>query len=151
MRPDDAYLSRLQYTITALRYWAPSIADTADIDESETADHWRLAVAPKLRAACPFELIIRADRNYDIGIAGQDYEARPVASLDLFAPLLEAITSGAVLQRRWFSTSTGLPRAIETVVILGDGRRWHGTDAGDADLTLTGAECTNHYFLPYRR
>lgn len=152
MRPDDVFLARLQLTITALRYWAPSIADAADIEESETPDHWRLRVSPRLPEACPFELILRGGQIYDIAIAGEDYDARPITSLDLFAPLVEAIVAGSVLQRRWASTSTGAPRAVETIVILADGRRWRGTETSPAgSIDLDGAECSDHYFLPYRR
>ena len=38
MLPDDVFRSRLQTTITALRYWAPSVADAARLDEDETSD-----------------------------------------------------------------------------------------------------------------
>jgi len=32
MLPDDVFRSRLQATITALRYWAPSVADAARLE-----------------------------------------------------------------------------------------------------------------------
>lgn len=149
MRPDDAFLARLQLTITTLRYWAPSIADAAEIEESETATHWRMRVSPKLPGACPFELILRADQIYDISVAGEDYSELPIASLDVFAPLVEAIVAGSVMQRRWASMATGLCRAVETIVILANGERWHGRPAAGADLE--GAEFAEHCFLPYRR
>ena len=52
MLPDDVFRSRLQSTITALRYWAPSIADAARLEETETSDYWKIIVAPR-RAAAP--------------------------------------------------------------------------------------------------
>jgi hypothetical protein len=52
MLPDDIFRSRLQSTITALRYWAPSIADAARLDETEASDYWRLTVKPKVASAC---------------------------------------------------------------------------------------------------
>ena len=57
MLPDDVFRSRLQTTITALRYWAPSIADAARIEEAETGDYWKIVVAPRLAQRLP----VRAD------------------------------------------------------------------------------------------
>ena len=52
MLPDDVFRSRLQSTITALRYWAPSIADAArlqgDGDQRLLEDHRRAARAERL-------------------------------------------------------------------------------------------------------
>lgn len=152
MRPDDIFLARLQLTITTLRYWTPSIADAAAIEESESASHWRMRISPRLPEACPFELILRADQFYDIAVAGEEYDARPITSLDLFSPLVEAIAAGAVFQRRWASAATGAPRAVETIILLGAGRAWRGAPASlSSPETLEGAESADHYFLPYRR
>ncbi len=150
MRPDDIFLARLQLTITTLRYWTPSIADAASVEESESASFWRLHVTPRLPEACPFELILRADRFYDIAVAGEEYGARPIDSLDLFVPLVEAIATGSVFQRRWTSAATGAPRAIETIVLLGGGREWRGAEPPPPEI-LDGAEYADHYFLPYTR
>ena len=51
MIADDVFRSRLQSTITALRYWAPSIADAAHIEEAETGNYWKIIVAPTLAQA----------------------------------------------------------------------------------------------------
>lgn len=150
MISNDAYRSRLQATITTLQYWAPSIADVASVEESEASDHWRIEARPHLANACPFELILRVDRHYSIMVGGEIYEDRPIPSLDLFVPLLDAIVSGAVLQRRWFSTATATLRAVETVILLPGDRRWHEGNTSAAPLP-DGSECRDRYFLPYQR
>ncbi len=58
MLPDDVFRSRLQATIMALRYWAPSIADAARLEDTETSDYWKIIVTPAMASACPFELIL---------------------------------------------------------------------------------------------
>lgn len=149
---NDAYLSRLQLTITALRYWAPSIANAARVTESETPQYWRLTVVPELALACPFEFVLRVDQSYDIAIAGEEYENRPVASLDLFPQIAEAIARGNVFQRRWRSTATGVLRAVETIVAPDGGHLWRGAKADTAAVLLTdGVASCDHYFLPYQR
>ena len=61
MLPDDVFRARLQATITALQYWAPSIADAARLHESETGDYWKITVMPEVASACPFELTLHAE------------------------------------------------------------------------------------------
>jgi hypothetical protein len=149
MRRDDAFLTRLQVTITTLRYWAPSIAHAAAVEETETDASWGMRISPAVKEACPFELILRADQMHDLAVAGQEYPDRPTESLDLFVPLCEAIAAGAVLQRRWSSPLTGLSRAVETLIMLEDGRVWRGAPS---DLVAGGDwQSSDRYFLPYRR
>ena len=57
MLPDDVFRSRLQSTITALRYWAPSVADAARLEEAETSDYWKIIVTPAVAERLP----VRAD------------------------------------------------------------------------------------------
>ncbi|MFN3625851.1 MAG: hypothetical protein ACK4TP_17550 [Hyphomicrobium sp.] len=155
MLPDDIFRSRLQSTITALRYWAPSIADAARLDETEASDYWRLTVKPKVASACPFELILHADQRYDLSVADETYENRPIETFEWMVPFANAVADGEVVQRHWISRLTGLERSVETVVMLGDGGIWregrgtvqHWMPTLDDD----GAELRERRFLPYRR
>lgn len=154
MLPDDLFRTRLQATITALRYWAPSIADAAHVDQAETGDFWKIAVKPTITSACPFELILHADQRYDLAIADETYENRPIETFELFLPCAEAIAEGSVVQRHWVSRLTGLERSVETLVTLANGGIWRearGAINGMPSLEDDGTELRERRFLPYRR
>ena len=121
MLPDDVFRSRLHSTITALRYWAPSVADAAHIEETETGYYWKIIVTPTLTQACPFELILHFDQRYDLAIAQESYERLPIESFEIFLPFVEAVSEGSVVQRHWVSRLTGLERSVETLVTLANG------------------------------
>jgi hypothetical protein len=154
MLPDDVFRSRLQSTITALRYWAPSIADTAHVEEAETGNYWKIIIAPTLARACPFELILHFDQRYDLAIGDETYESLPIESFDIFVPFVEAIADGNVVQRRWISRLTGLERSVETLVAMGGGGIWRearGEPHLMPSLEDDGTELRERRFLPYRR
>jgi len=154
MLPDDVFRSRLQTTITALRYWAPSIADSARVDEAETGSFWKLHVAPFTANACEFELILHFDQHYDLAICDETYESLPIEGFDLFMPFVEAIAEGRVVQRRWVSRLTGLERSVETLVTLANGGIWRecrGAGQSMPPLQDDGSELRERRFLPYRR
>jgi hypothetical protein len=154
MLPDDIFRSRLQSTITALRYWAPSIADAARLEETENGDYWRIIVAPKVASACPFELILHADQRYDLSVADESYEGRPLEVFDWCIPFANAVADGNVVQRHWISRLTGLERLVETVVMLPSGAIWregNGTSYQMPTLDDDGTELRERRFLPYRR
>jgi len=154
MLPDDVFRSRLQTTITVLRYWAPSIADAARVEEAESGNFWKIAVVPHFSKACPFELILHFDQRYDIAIAEETYESLPIETFDLFLPFVEAIAEGSVVQRHWISRLTGLERSVETLVTLASGGIWRearGVAQGMPSLEDDGTELRERRFLPYRR
>jgi hypothetical protein len=154
MKPDDVFRSQLQSTIIALRYWAPSIADAARVEVQETADYFKIAMTPFIAAGCPFELILHNDQKYDLAIAGETYEDRPMPSLDLFLPFVEAIADGNVVHRRYVSRLTGLEHSTETRVTLADGYLWRESrSAADKAPSLDDdrTELLERRFLPYRR
>ncbi len=156
MLPDDLFRSRLQTTITALKYWAPSIADAARIEETETGNYWKITVGPHLANACPFELILHFDQHYDLAVAEESYEHLPIELFDLFLPFVEAIADGRVVERRWVSYLTGMERSVETLVMLAGGGIWRearGTAPGTGlpSLDDDGTELRERRFLPYRR
>jgi hypothetical protein len=154
MLPDDVFRSQLQTTITVLKYWAPSVADTARVDETETGNYWKMAVAPRLAHACPFEIILHFDQRYDLAIGAETYESLPIESFDVFLPFVEAIAKGDVVQRQWISRLTGLERSVETIVTLASGGIWRearGEVHGMPSLDDDGTELRERRFLPYRR
>lgn len=154
MSPDDAFLARLQATIASLRYWVPTIADTAHVEELDTPESWKLGATPRVPAACPFELLLRGDQRYDILIAGEAFEDLPITSLDMFVPLVEAIAAGKVIQRIASSAVTGADHWIETVVALGGGDAWRQRRelaALPPGADPRGLLVTERHFLPYRR
>jgi hypothetical protein len=151
MLSDEAYRSRLRAKIASIRYWAPQINDVAKIEESETPEYWKLAVVPRVPGACPFEVILRADRHYGVVIDSETYEDLPITSFNDFLPLVEAIAEGRVVQSRWISAATGRPEAVQTTVSLEPGRDWcNGTDL-DRVAASEGHVRHDHHFLPYRR
>lgn len=154
MLSDDVFRSRLQSTITGLRYWAPSIADAARLEETETSDYWRILVTPRVASACPFELILHADQHFDLSIAGETYEGRPIDTFEWFIPFADAVADGNVVQRRWISRVTGLEQSVETVVMLAGGAIWregNGELRRMPSLDDDGTELRERRFLPYRR
>jgi hypothetical protein len=155
MLPDDVFRSRLQTTVTALQYWAPSIADAAHVEQDETGTFWKLSVTPGMPKACPFELILHYDQSYDLAIGEESYESLPIASFDMFLPFVEAVAAGSVVQRHWVSRLTGLERAVETLVMLPNGGIWQegrdGALPSRPSLDDDGTELRERRFLPYRR
>ena len=154
MLSNDVYRAKLRLTMTSLQYWVPSISDMARCEVVETADYGKITLSSFVEGGCPVELMLRADQLYDIVIAGELYEDRPVKSLDLFQPLLEAIIDGRVIQRRWFAMATGIERGVETIVTMADGRVWrdsHVDEAVAGAIPEAETECRDRRFLPYRR
>lgn len=153
MLPDDVYRSRLEATIAALRYWAPTVADVAEVAEAEGSGFWKMTVAPRAANACPFELVLRADQRHDLVIAGETFEDLPTKSLDVFVPLVEAIAEGRVVQCRWQSAATDAETAVETIVTLPDGREWSSARmlTSLARDNPDGVIAASRHFVPYHR
>lgn len=154
MNTDDRYRARLQAAITAVRYWIPSIADQAAIEETNGDDYWEIDIAPHVRGACPIELVLRSDGMHDLVIASETYEDLPTDNLDLFVPLLAAVSRGNVIRRVHTSAATRMPLAIETIVDLEKGNVWRRRRDIDAGLTGPAAGeiiIRDHHFLPYKR
>lgn len=153
MIAEDVFRSRLQATIASLRYWVPAIADAARIEQTEGHDFWKLSVSPTVAAACPFELMLRTDQFFDLAIAAETFEDQPVSSLDFFLPLVEAIATGRVIQRKTVSAATAVPLSLETRITFADGTVWSklralpGGGLIDADETLV----FDRHFVPYHR
>ena len=154
MSSDDAFRYRLWAAVESLRYWAPTITDVARVESSETAATWTMAIRPLVEHACPLDLTLKATQLFDLTIAGEVYDNRSIASLDHILPLIERITGGHVIQRRWVSAATGAVRTVETLVTLADGTVWQdGRTAGPVASVIAKEETERHdrHFLPYRR
>ena len=153
MVSDAAYSSMLDQTIASLKAWTGFVADVARVEDDSDESAWRLSLTPQSPRACPIAIVLRLDRSYDLRIAGETYEGRPIASLDLFLPLIDAIAEGRVLTRRVFSATTGLPHGVSTVVTLADGRvleEKHHCQPGFVK-TDSATEIRDTHYLPYRR
>lgn len=139
--------SSVQAIVAQLRYWLPTIADVAHVTEADEGAGWRFAIRPRTEGACPVSVTVSEAGQLDFTIAGETYEGRALETLDQLLPLVERITEGHVVQRRWMSRVTGEFRGIETIVSLGPGHAWRdGMTEPEA-----GAESHDHHFLPYRR
>lgn len=155
----DVYRSRLQTVIESLRYWIPSIADAARVEETEAPEYWKMWVSPAVAGACPFELILRSDRRCDLVIAGEVYEDLAMLAFEDFLPLCEAIAQGRVIQRRWTSPATAALCDVETIVTFANSKTWTGSRAVNsrtsgpisAKVSREAAARHDRHFLAYRR
>lgn len=153
MLVDEKFRTRLNATIMTLRTLADSFADVARSERTESVVAWRLAMAPHVPGACPFEVVLRSDQSYDIAIATEVFEDRRIDDVEMFPLLVQAITDGRVVVQCQRSAATGVEYARETIVTFGDGRAWSATNYNanllghdDVDVVMS----TRH-FLPYRR
>jgi hypothetical protein len=152
MLSDDVFRSRLLATIESLRYFVPSIADVARSEEQGDSSYWKLSLVPNTAGACPVELILHSTQRYDVMVAGEAYEDREIISLDLFVPLMEAITDGHIVERTWYSLTTGTRIARETLINLRGGKLWQdslGLEAVRGNEESLRRE--DRHFLAYRR
>ena len=153
MLSDDAFHAKLMLTMASLRAWSGFVADVAVIEDGEIGESWHFGLVPHMPSACPVELVLRHDQRYDLTVAGESYEDRPIASLDLFPRLIEAIADGRVVRRYAVSRTTGLLHATSTVVRLRDGVVFEdGHPCLDVPaLPAPPLEWRDLHFLPYRR
>ena len=124
MLSDDVFRTRLAATFADLLLKAERLADVADIGHSQTLEFVRLSLLPHARGACAVEIMLRADQLYDVSIGTEFYEDCRIQRFETFAPLIEAIAAGHVIQRRHISAVTGSERSIETLVRLPAGEVW---------------------------
>ncbi|WP_439542228.1 hypothetical protein [Hyphomicrobium sp.] len=145
--PNDFASTPVSATIEQLRYWAPTIKDVARVIESDgPGDGWTLSIVPSVVTACPVAITLQPSGRFDILIAGETYTDRALGSLDQIVALLERITDGGVVQRRWVSCATGIETGVETMVPLGTGLVWRNGPEPDEE-----SERRDRHFLPYRR
>jgi hypothetical protein len=153
MLSDDTFHARLLATMASLRAWSGFVADVAAIEDAEIGDAWHFGLTPHMPGACPVDLVLRRDQRFDLTVAGQSYEDREVASLELFPPLMAAIADGRVVRRRAVSRATGLVHHTSTIVRLPDGSVFEAgyPSPGGPVLADPTLEWRDLHFLPYRR
>jgi hypothetical protein len=153
MLPDDTFHTRLAETMASLRAWTGFVADVAAIEDAEIGGSWHFGLSPHMQKACPVELLIRLDQRFDLTVAGEGYEDRPIQSFDLFLPLVQAIADGQVVTRHSVSRLTGLVHATSTVVRLDGGGVFEAGHPSPDAPALPGAplEWRDVHYLPYRR
>lgn len=136
----------IELTIEQLRYWIPSIKDVARVYEGMEDESWLLSIEPHVGAACAVAVEIRDTGLFDIAIAGETYEGLALPPSDDIVHLLDRISAGYVVQRRWLSPVTGALQCVETLVDLGADEIWRG-----GPPPLDGGERRDRHFLAYRR
>lgn len=156
MLSDDVYRSKFDAALANIARAVEELADVADIDARRERSNFRLALQPRMRGACPLELLLRADQRYDLQVGSEFYEDCEVHAFEDFEALVRAVASGRVVTRHYFSAATGSLRSVETVVMFADGRDWRKSHriAGRDDGSNEGADgilVKDRTFLPYRR
>ena len=154
MLSDDVYRAKLRSTVNGLKTAAAPFADVAEVEITESADYSRLSMIPRTAGACPVVIMLRSDQQFDIALGAEFYEDCRLDRLELFEPLIQAVTSGNVIQRHYISTATGTEQAVETIVTLPDGSHWHkGHVLTRMANALSGGRALleDRRFLPYRR
>lgn len=153
MAPDDSFRKQLQHVITALETWAKEMAPWAQIELGPIGNAWRISAVPHVETACPFEIVLRTDRQFDITVDGETYEDLPLDALTDIPQIVRAIANGRILIRRWQSSLTGLVYSVETVVDLpgADEGRFTRRNPDAPDVDDTELEAAIETFAPYRR
>lgn len=165
MLSDDVFRAKRSLTIAELSAWTGFVADVAHVEYGETDGGWRINMMPRIPNGCPVELLLRDDQHYDVRIASQTYEDRPVDKLDMFLALLKAIADGHVITRRTRSAMTGAAIDIETIVRIADLVVFHGRQGLDGRTAVAagrttppplpshvgGVEISDTHYVPYRR
>lgn len=155
MLSDDVYRSKFDGALERIGRAADELSDVAEVETRRERSHFRLALQPRMRGACPLELLLRLDQRYDLQVGSESYEDCEVAAFEDFEALVRAVAAGRVVTRHYFSAATGSLRSVETIVTFPDGREWRkrhrfSPRAGDDDAP-DGIVVKDRNFLPYRR
>ena len=153
MSSDDSFRKQLQHVIAALEDWAKEMEPWATVELGPADGTWRISAVPHAPTACPFEIILRPDRKFDMIVGGEIYEDQPLDALTDIPQLVRAISNGRILIRRWTGQATGLLYSVETIVDLpgSDEGRFvrRNPDAPPIEDVELVAELET--FAPYRR
>src|SRR5690606_20366664 len=99
MPSDDTFRKQLQHVIAALETWAKEMEPWADIELGPVDGTWRISAFPYAPTACPFEIILRPDRKFDMMVGGEIYEDQPLDALTDIPQMVRSIANGRVLIR----------------------------------------------------
>ena len=152
MQSDDVYLTKFRATVNGLEAWAATLMDVAVIETGSDERCWRIACVPHALQACSFELMLRRDQCFDLTVGPETYEDQPIASLDMFKPLLAAIVAGRVVTSVWSTAGTGLRTGLATHITPPASEPW---SASRTLHTRTQArdevQRRDHHYVPYAR
>jgi hypothetical protein len=152
MQSDDVFLTNFRATVSGLEAWAAGLAAVAAIETESDESCWRVACVPHAAQACPFELMLRRDQRFDLTVGPETYEDQPIASLDMFQPLLAAIVAGRVVTSVWSTAGTGLRTGLETRIMPLAGAPWSASHALNARPQIAGEiQRRDHHYVPYAR
>ena len=154
LRSDDVFRGELAKAAAGLTAWAKAHEDCAASDIRNAPGYWKMAVAPRVTGACPFEVLLRSDQRYDLAIGGEFYEDLEIGSFALFQNVVEAIAHGNVTRILTTSALTGALQSLETRVALPDGTIWSGARSHVENSRRCPPESELNEvrrFLPYRR
>ena len=98
MYPDDVYRNELRAVIETLSAWAAKYP--GDVETRASTGFWQLVARPKTKGACPLTLVLRSDQKFDMALAGETFEDRPVEDFALFEAVAAAVSEGRVEQTR---------------------------------------------------
>jgi hypothetical protein len=149
MLPDDVFRDRLEQTLVEIEKSVAKMRDYAAVDVAASPRYWRVVVLPFFAAACPMDLMIKADQTFSLKLAGEAFEDRPVEHFELFPHLVRAIEAGHVEKISKHDAMTDALVAIEMRVALGPGWDWLG-ERRIAPVT-SAEEWRTHRYLAYRR
>lgn len=152
MLAEDLFRTRLAGLIAKLEDWAARYSETGSMDAKYGTGFWRVVARPSTPGTCPVTLVLRADQKFDLSLAGDLFEDRPIENFDIFPPLLEAVAQGRVERTHYTSALTGAPLGHETRVLLSDGGSWGERRMRSNAHAIDGAIMENRQrFLPYSR
>lgn len=149
MLPDDVFRDRLEQTLVEVEKSVTNLRDCAAVEITASPRYWSVVVFPFLAAACPFELMIKADQTFSVKLAGEAFENRPVERFELFPHLVRAIEAGRVDKISKFDAMTDALLAIEMHVELAPGWDWFGERR--IRPPSPAEEWRTHRYLAYRR
>lgn len=153
MPSDDTFRKQLQHVIAALETWAKEMRPWANIELGPADGTWRISAVPNAPTACPFEIILRPDRKFDMMVGGEVYEDLPLDALTDIPQMVRSISNGRLLIRRWKGQATGLLYSVETVVDLPGANEGHFRRPNPDAPLIDGVELEADLetFAPYRR
>lgn len=149
MLPDDVFRDHLEQALVEIESHVATMRDVATVDVSACAQYWRMVAQPVLPAACPFELMIKADQKFSLRLADEIYEDKPVERFDLFPALVRAVEAGRVDRIEMLDSKTGFLARVAMRVGLAPGWDWLGE--GQVGPPAASEEWRTHRYLPYRR
>ncbi len=149
MLPDDVFRDRLEQTLVEIEAAVAKVRDFAAVDIAASPAYWRLVVVPVEEAACPFELMIRADQTFSLKLADETAENLPIERFEFFPHLVRAIEEGHVEKISKHSTLTDALVAVAMRVALTPG--WDWLHERRITPATSEEEWRTQPYLPYRR